>query len=191
MKTLFRSLCLFFFVLFFMMACGDKQVEQDTGTSTESTPAAETPGQSAVSDDMSQRNVVQVAIGSPDHTTLVTAVKAAELVDVLSNVGPFTVFAPVNSAFEALPAGTVDNLLKPENKNALKNILEYHVYVGVIRENMIQDGMKLNQVNGQDIVLNKSGSDMSVNGAKIVATVPAANGIVYVIDKVLLPPETK
>ena len=191
MKTIFRTISLFAFVSLFMISCGDKQVEQDTGTSVESTPAAETPGQSAVTDDMSQRNVVQVAVGSPDHTTLVAAVKAAELVDVLSNVGPFTVFAPVNAAFEALPAGTVDNLMKPENKAALKNILEYHVYVGVIRENMIQDGMKLNQVNSLDVILNKSGNDITVNGAKVIATVPAANGIVYVIDKVLLPPDKK
>ncbi len=146
-----------------------------------------TAGQSAVQDELSQKNVVQVAVGSPDHTTLVTAVQAAGLVDVLSNVGPFTVFAPVNSAFDALPEGTVANLLKPENKNALSDILEYHVYVGVITRNLIKDGMILNQVNSKNVTLNRNGDEITINGAKVLGEVPASNGIVYVIDKVLLP----
>src|SRR6478735_1359241 len=86
-------------------------------------------GQSAITDEESQKNVVQTAVGSPDHTTLVTAVKTAGLVDVLSNAGPFTVFAPTNAAFEKLPAGTVENLLKEDQREALSNILKYHVYV--------------------------------------------------------------
>lgn len=145
------------------------------------------PGQSAVKDDLSKQNVVQIAVGSPDHTTLVKAVQTAGLVDALSNVGPFTVFAPVNAAFEALPAGTVEKLLKPENKAQLTSILEYHVYVGVIRENLIQDGMRLNQVNGKNVTLGKKDGVMTVNGAKILGSVDASNGIVYVIDQVLLP----
>jgi len=172
-----------------MIACGDKSTEKAASTETESDLT--TAGQSAVTDDKSEKNVVQVAVGSPDHTTLVTAVTTAGLVDVLSNVGPFTVFAPVNAAFDALPKGTVEDLLKPENKATLSNILEYHVYVGVIRENMIQDGMVLNQVNGQDITLHKTGTEMTVNDAKILGAVPASNGIVYVIDKVLTPPAKK
>src|SRR6187399_3652394 len=83
------------------------------------------------------KNIVENAVNSKDHTTLVAAVKAAGLVETLQGAGPFTVFAPVNAAFDALPKGTVDDLLKPENKATLSNILEYHVYVGVIRENMI------------------------------------------------------
>lgn len=146
-----------------------------------------TAGQSAVQDKDSKPNVVQVAIGSPDHTTLVAAVKAAGLVDVLSNVGPFTVFAPVNAAFEALPAGTVESLLKPENKAQLTGILEHHVYVGVIRENLIQDGMTLNQVDGTNITMGKKDGKITVNGTNILGAVEAANGIVYVIDQVLLP----
>lgn len=174
-----------FFLMAFawsMYSCGGESPRQTTNVQDLSTP-----GQSGVQDDLSRRNVVQVAIGSPDHTTLVKAMQTAELVDALSNVGPFTVFAPTNAAFEALPAGTVENLLKPENHDQLKSILEYHVYVGVIRENIMQDGMRLNQVNGQDVTLGKKDGVMTVNGAKILGAVDASNGIVYVIDQVLLP----
>src|SRR5690242_142129 len=107
-------------------------------------------GQSSVQDDESQKNIVGVAIGSPEHKTLVAALKAAEYVDALSNAGPFTVFAPTDAAFAKLPAGTVDDLVKPENKDKLQNILEYHVYVGVIRESMVNGSMSLGQVNGKN-----------------------------------------
>lgn len=145
-------------------------------------------GQSNVVDDDSQKNIVQVAVSSPDHTTLVAALKAATYVDALSNAGPFTVFAPTDAAFKKLPEGTVEDLVKPENKDKLRNILEYHVYVGVIRENMIRNGMNLNQVNGSNVTLNKTGDKITVNKANIVAIVPTSNGIIYVIDEVLLPP---
>lgn len=191
MKSIYKPVFLIALAVSLAVGCGQSSNETGTASDAETKSDLTTAGQSAVADDMSQKNVVQVAVGSPDHTTLVTAVTTAGLVDVLSNVGPFTVFAPVNAAFDALPAGTVEGLLKPESKGALTNILEYHVYVGVIRENMIQDGMSLNQVNGQNITLNKTGTDITVNGAKVLATVPASNGIVYVIDKVLLPPDKK
>lgn len=183
MKKTFQifSLCTGMLLLF---ACG---TNTDGGGIEATTDGAVQAGQSAVPDDESARNVVQVAIGSADHTTLVAAVKAAELVDVLSNVGPFTVFAPVNAAFDALPAGTVEELLKPENKSKLSDILEYHVYVGVIRPSIFQDGMVLNQVNSSNVTLGKNGDQMTVNGAKVLGHVEAANGIVYVIDAVLLP----
>jgi uncharacterized surface protein with fasciclin (FAS1) repeats len=157
---------------------------------TESTPTEQPQqaGQSAVQDDESQKNIVQTAIASSQHTTLVAALKAASYVDALSNAGPFTVFAPSDSAFGKLPAGTVEDLVKPENQQKLRDILEYHVYVGSIRENMIRDGMSLNQVNGQNVTLGKNGDKLSVNGANIVATVPTSNGIIYVVDQVLLPP---
>ena len=156
----------------------------------ESTPQDEpvAAGQSAVQDDDSQKNIVQTAVSSPDHKTLVAALKAASYFDALSNAGPFTVFAPTDEAFAKLPAGTVDNLVKPENQDELRNILEYHVYVGVIRENMMKNGMSLNQVNGQNVRIEKNGDKLSVNKANIIATVPTSNGIIYVIDNVLLPP---
>lgn len=145
--------------------------------------------QSQIKGDVGKQNVVQVASGSKEHSTLVTAVKTAELVDDLSNPGPFTVFAPTNAAFDKLPAGTVENLLKPENKAQLQNILEYHVYVGVLRPNMFSDGQDLGESNGDHVVVSVKDGKISVNGANIVASIPAANGIVHVIDSVLLPPE--
>jgi uncharacterized surface protein with fasciclin (FAS1) repeats len=162
-------------------------------TTTESTSVAEAPGagQSAVKDDTSEPDVVRVAVGSPDHTTLVAALKAAQYVDALSNAGPFTVFAPTDAAFAKLPAGTVENLVKPENRVTLQNILEYHVYVGAIREDYVQDGMTLNQVNLDNITLNKKDGKITVNGANVLGIVKASNGIVYVIDTVLLPPDKK
>jgi uncharacterized surface protein with fasciclin (FAS1) repeats len=135
----------------------------------------------------SRKNIVQTAIGSPDHKTLVAALKAAEYVDALSNAGPFTVFAPTDAAFGKLPEGTVDDLIKPENKLKLQDILEYHVYVGVIRESMINGIMNLNQVNGKNVSLSKVDDKLQVNGANILATIETSNGIVYVIDNVLLP----
>lgn len=116
-----------------------------------------------------------------------TAVQTAELVDALSNVGPFTVFAPTNAAFDALPAGTVEGLLKPEARADLTKILQYHVYVGVIRESIISDGMALDQVDGGKVTLTKNENGIMVNDAKVLGSVEASNGIVYVIDKVLLP----
>ncbi|MFU8843732.1 MAG: fasciclin domain-containing protein [Bacteroidales bacterium] len=166
------------------VSCGQRDPDQSGAATATDVPSA---GQSAVKDDLSEKNVVQVAVGSPDHTTLVAAVTHAGLVDVLSNVGPFTVFAPVDAAFKELPEGTLQSLLQPENKNQLINILEYHVYVGVIRENLIQDGMILNQVNGQNLKLSRSGDHIQVNEANVLGSVMASNGIVYVIDKVLIP----
>ncbi|MEO7992154.1 MAG: fasciclin domain-containing protein [Chryseolinea sp.] len=173
-------------VLMTLFSCGQQQSSvQETTTSVPDVVGA---GQSAINDSESAPNVVQVAIGSADHSTLVTAVKAGELVDALSNAGPFTVFAPTNAAFDKLPAGTVEDLLKSENKEKLQDILQYHVYVGVISEAMVHDGMKLNQVNGGDVVLNKKDGKITVNGANVLGAVKASNGIVYVIDAVLLPP---
>lgn len=175
------------FVLLFAMACNNgESTTSDAATAAENSPAT---GQSGVQDDMSAKNVVQVAVGSKDHTTLVTAVKAAELVDALSNAGPFTVFAPTNEAFSKLPAGTVEGLLKPEKKDDLTTILQYHVSLGVFKPEMFQDGQSIGQVDGGNITLSVKPDGIYVNGtAKIIASVPAANGIVHVIDGVLLPP---
>lgn len=146
-------------------------------------------GQSNVKDDDSQPDVVKIAASSPDHSTLVAALKAASYVDVLSNAGPFTVFAPTNAAFEKLPAGTLETLLKPENQDQLRTILEYHVYVGVLTEEMIQDGMKLNQVSLHDVILTKKDGKIAINGSMVSGSARGSNGIVYIIDTVLLPPE--
>ncbi|MBL7826976.1 MAG: fasciclin domain-containing protein [Saprospiraceae bacterium] len=144
-------------------------------------------GQSAVQDNESGKDVVKVAAGSKDHTTLVAAVKAAGLLDELSNAGPFTVFAPTNAAFEKLPAGTVEGLLKPDKLETLQDILQYHVGIGVFSENLLQDGQSLSVANGGSITIGKKDGKLTVNGANILASVPATNGLVYVIDGVLLP----
>lgn len=171
------------------VSCNSNQQE------TAATPAPEAStgaGQSGVQDEQSAKNVVQVAIGSKDHTTLVTAVKAAGLVDALSNAGPFTVFAPTNAAFDKLPAGTVEGLLKADKKDDLIDILQYHVSVGVFKEDMLQDGQSIGQVNGGNITISKKDGKLMVNGtANVIAAIPASNGIIYVIDAVLLPPAKK
>jgi uncharacterized surface protein with fasciclin (FAS1) repeats len=178
--------------LLFAMSCNNGDQQSTTTAAATTTENAAPTGQSAVQDDPSAKNVVQVAIGSKDHTTLVAAVKAAELVDVLSTTGPFTVFAPTNAAFDKLPAGTVDGLLKPEKKEALTDILQYHVSVGVFKPEMFQDGQTIGQVNGGNITITKKADGLYVNGtAKIIASIPASNGIIHVIDGVLLPPPAK
>ena len=182
------SILVMVMISFQFLACNNNTDKQNT-TETVSQNAK---GQSGVLDDASQKNVVQVAVASKDHTTLVTAIKAASLVDALSNAGPFTVFAPTNEAFALLPAGTVDGLLKPEKKETLSDILQYHVSVGVFKTEAMTDGQIIGQVNGDNITISKKDGKIIINGnATIVATVPASNGIVYVIDKVLLPPVKK
>jgi uncharacterized surface protein with fasciclin (FAS1) repeats len=169
-----------------MLSCNSSN-QQEPVTATAEVETEYGAGQSAVADDQSQQNVVQVAAGSKDHTTLVAAVKAAGLVDALTNAGPFTVFAPTNAAFDKLPAGTVEGLLKPENKSDLKKILQYHVYVGSLSTERFDDGMSLGQVNGGRVTLGVNGDQMTVNGAKILASIPTSNGIIHVIDQVLIP----
>jgi len=139
------------------------------------------------SEDLS-KTIVDVAVGSKDHSTLVTALKAADYVRSLQNPGPFTVFAPTNAAFAKLPAGTVEGLLAPEKQEALQNILKYHVGVSVYDVKGMKEGMKLGQANGQNVVFHVRDGKVYVNDANIVASVRAGNGIVHVIDGVLLPP---
>ena len=176
-------------VLLFGTSCNSNDGQKTTTENETTSDAKATVGQSGVQDDQSAKNVVQVAVGSKDHTTLVTAIKAGDLVDALSNAGPFTVFAPTNAAFDKLPAGTVEGLLKEEKKNDLIDILQYHVAVGVFKEDMLQDGQTIGQVNGSNITISKKDGKIMINGvANIIGSVPASNGIVYIIDAVLLPP---
>ena len=168
------------------LSCTEATPKEASKTTTEQNKGG---GQSAVQDNESQKDVVKVAAGSKDHTTLVAAVKQAELVDVLSNAGPFTVFAPTNAAFEKLPKETLESLMKDENKAQLQDILQYHVYVGSLKIDLMEDGQTLNQVNGGNITISKKdGKVMINNSATVIASIPAANGIIHVIDGVLLPP---
>lgn len=174
-------------VCWVLCSCGQPKTKSDA--QPEFAPAG--GGQSAVQDDDSQRDVVKIALNSPDHTTLVAALKAAEYVDVLSNAGPFTVFAPTNAAFDKLPAGTVETLTKPENKEKLRTILEYHVYVGGLTESIIQEGMTINMASLDNATLTKKDGKLTINGANVLGSARGSNGIVYIIDTVLLPPEKK
>lgn len=171
--------------LFAICSCNQKSETNTTTLSEE--PTDQSVGQEGVIDETSNPNIVQVASGSKDHTTLVAAVKAAGLVTSLSNAGPFTVFAPTNAAFDKLPAGTVDNLLKPENKGDLENILGYHTYVGNLKTEYMLDGQEYDMVYGGKVKITKNGEQVFVNGSEIVATIPTSNGIIYVIGDVLLP----
>lgn len=172
------------------LASCNQNSKPETATATEShmeEAGVPSSGQSAVTDEESQKNVVQTAVGSPDHTTLVTAVKTAGLVDVLSNAGPFTVFAPTNAAFDKLPKGTVEGLLKEEKRDDLSNILKYHVYVGSLSAESFTDGQSLGQVNGGRVTMSVKDGKVTVNGANILASIPTSNGVIHVIDQVLLP----
>jgi uncharacterized surface protein with fasciclin (FAS1) repeats len=146
------------------------------------------------------KNIIENAVNSKDHTTLVAAVKAAGLVDTLQGAGPFTVFAPTNEAFARLPAGTVETLLKPENKGALTAILTYHVVPGRLTEAeidaMIRDGggkAMMKTVQGEELTFTRSGGHLWVidaKGDKAEVTIPnvmQSNGVIQVINKVLLP----
>jgi len=130
-----------------------------------------------------------VALGSKDHSTLVAALMAAEYVDSLDNAGPFTVFAPTNAAFEKLPPGTVEGLVKPDKKDALRNILKYHVTVSVYQAKSLTDGQVLAMANGAKATVHVKDGKVSINNANVVASVMATNGIVHVVDAVLLPPQ--
>lgn len=173
-------------IAFCIYACNAATRETQNASADQTSLAG---GQSAVQDDESQKDVVKLAAGSKDHTTLVAAVKQAELVDVLSNAGPFTVFAPTNAAFEKLPKETVNALMKDDKKAELADILQYHVSVGGFKAEMLQDGQTINQANSQNITISKKDGKILVNGtATIVGTLQASNGIVHIIDGVLLPP---
>ena len=131
--------------------------------------------------------MLQIAIGSKDHSTLVAAVQAAQLENALVNAGPLMVFAPTNEAFAALPEGTVDNLLKPENKDQLALILKHHVTPGNYSKDFLKKFKQLGQASNQNVKIEVKGDDVYVGGARIVASISAGNGIVHVVDKVILP----
>ena len=139
------------------------------------------------------KNIVENAVNSKDHTTLVAAVKVAGLVKTLSSKGPFTVFAPTNDAFEKLPKGTVATLVKPESKAALTKILTYHVVAGKLRAADLTDGKKLKTVEGEVLTVKNSGGTVTLTDAKggtstvTIADVNQSNGVIHVVDSVLMP----
>jgi uncharacterized surface protein with fasciclin (FAS1) repeats len=139
------------------------------------------------------KNIIQNAVNSKDHTTLVAAVKAAGLVETLEGKGPFTVFAPTNAAFGKLPAGTVDTLVKPENKATLTKILTYHVVAGKLEASDLTDGKKLKTVEGEELTVKKADGKVMIIDAKgdsstvTIPNVNQSNGVIHVVDTVLMP----
>jgi uncharacterized surface protein with fasciclin (FAS1) repeats len=139
------------------------------------------------------KNIIQNAVNSKDHTTLVAAVKAAGLVETLEGKGPFTVFAPTNAAFGKLPAGTVDSLVKPENKATLTKILTYHVVPGRLEASDLTDGKMLKTAEGEELTVKKDGGKIWIVDAKggtsmvTISNVHQSNGVIHVVDTVLMP----
>jgi uncharacterized surface protein with fasciclin (FAS1) repeats len=189
MKSIKHLFFVFAMVALFFACKNEKNQASTTSTANQADETTtERSGQAFIEDDEGRPTVLSIAIGSPDHTTLVAAVQAAQLENALVNAGPLMVFAPTNEAFAALPEGTVENLLKPENKEALANILKYHVTPGNYSKDFLKKFKKLGQANNAYVQVEVLNDEPLIGGAKILASIPAGNGIVHVIDKVLLPP---
>jgi len=187
MKTL-KYLFYGFACLTLMLSCKTENKEVTTSTVSQAdTESTERTGQAFIEGDVGT-TVLSIAMSSKDHTTLVAAVQAAQLENALVNAGPLMVFAPTNEAFAALPEGTVENLLKPENKDALANILKYHVTPGNYSKDFLKKFKKLGQANNGYVPVTVVDGEPLIGGAKILVSIKAGNGIVHVIDKVLLPP---
>ncbi|KAA5827705.1 fasciclin domain-containing protein [Algibacter amylolyticus] len=174
-------------VLFCSCKEANKEVSTTASEAQLETQSTERTGQAFIEGDLGT-TVLSIAMGSKDHTTLVAAVQAAQLENALVNAGPLMVFAPTNKAFSALPEGTVENLLKPENKDALANILKYHVTPGNYSKDFLKKFKKLGQANNGYVKVEVVDGEPIIGGARILASIKAGNGIVHVIDKVLLPP---
>jgi uncharacterized surface protein with fasciclin (FAS1) repeats len=146
-----------------------------------------TDNSNTVQERSAEKNIVQIAQSNSDFSTLVKALTVADLASVLEGKGPFTVFAPTNEAFAKLPPGTLESLLKPENKAKLVAILTYHVVPGKVLAADVKT-MKAKTVNGKDLDIKVNGSQVTINGAKVVKTdIVGSNGVIHVIDTVLLP----
>ena len=182
-------------VLMLTSCNSEKKTDVSTATATDTTKMAEAPVKAAEAGVMvgganmvPSKNIVENAIGSADHTTLVAAVKAAGLVETLSGPGPITVFAPTNEAFAKLPAGAVDGLLKPESKAKLTGVLTYHVVAGALKAADLKDGQKLKTVQGEELTVSVKGGKVMINGANVtIADAVSSNGVTHVIDAVLMP----
>ncbi|WP_214226486.1 fasciclin domain-containing protein [Pedobacter sp. B4-66] len=192
MKKQFLSLTAGLALLALVSACNSSKTAETTTdtsmTTVDTTVIVEKGVEVGGAMMVPSKNIVENAMGSSDHTTLVAAVKAAGLVETLSGTGPFTVFAPTNEAFAKLPAGAVDNLLKPEMKKDLASVLTYHVVPGSYKSSDLKNGMELTTVQGQKLKLTEKNGEWWVNDAKIaIADVISSNGVTFVIDGVLMP----
>ncbi len=187
MKSLILSLGVATTMLF--GSCSQPAANQESGDATVNQEENLTAlGQASVNDPGSQANILQIAIGSPDHTTLVAGVQAAGIEHVLVNAGPLTVFAPNNEAFANLPEGALDNLLLPENKALLGDYLTFHATPGKLYLEDLKDGMEVYMATNEYVKIEVKEDGTYINGAKIIGgPIVASNGIVYVIDAVMIP----
>jgi uncharacterized surface protein with fasciclin (FAS1) repeats len=182
-KNFFNLLAAVLFTSATFIACnngGEKKPAEDTATVVK---------EETVESKMdAPKDIVDVAAASADHTTLVAAVQAAGLVETLKGAGPFTVFAPTNAAFSALPAGTVEGLLKPEKKADLTNILTYHVVAGSVKAADLKDGQVVKTLQGGELTVSIKDGKVMINGANVTtADLTTSNGVIHVIDAVLMP----
>jgi uncharacterized surface protein with fasciclin (FAS1) repeats len=175
-------------VLLFLCSCNSNpEVSSPAGENNDSEANLTPLGQASVVDDESMKNILNIAIGSPDHTTLVAGVQAAGIEHILVNAGPLTVFAPTNEAFDALPPGTLDELLLPENKRKLGDIITFHATPGKLYLKDLKDGMSVYMATNEYVKVEVREDGTYVHGSKILGTIVASNGIVHVVDKVMLP----
>jgi uncharacterized surface protein with fasciclin (FAS1) repeats len=164
-------------------ACSNKGEEAPPPTVAATPP----PAAASALPPLDPKNIVSIAVGSKDHTTLVAALKAADYVTAVANPGPLTVFAPTDAAFAKLPAGTVESLVKPENQATLKEVLKYHVTTSVYEATNLTDGQVLGMANGAKATIHIVDGKLSINDAHVIASVRGSNGVVHVIDGVLTP----
>jgi len=192
MKKLNLTYALLAVFALFLVSCSGGEKKQDAKES-KSEVAPQGKGQSAVTDDVSAANALQVAKSLDDFSTLVVAIEAAGVEDAVVNVGPLTIFAPVNAAFDKLPEGTVETLLKPESKSQLAFILINHVapanYPIKQLKKEAKKGRKLYMASGKYLVVENKEDGLYVGGTKILKTVKVSNGWIHVIDNVLVPAE--
>lgn len=196
MKTKFLSLAMGVAILAMASACNSTKTDSSMGdttsvdTSMADTNMVDTASGVMVGGSMMvpSKNIVENAMGSTDHTTLVAAVKQAGLVETLSGTGPFTVFAPTNAAFAMVPKATLDGLMKPEMKADLTKILTYHVVPRALKAADLKDGQELTTVQGGKLKVSIKDGVVMINGAKVtIADVVSSNGVTHVIDGVLMP----
>ncbi|MCP2044403.1 fasciclin domain-containing protein [Pontibacter sp. HSC-36F09] len=193
-----KKLSILFLSALFLYGCNTNEQatesEEVVTTDTEMTTGddAMTTDETMATDDATtagSQDIVALASETPSLSTLVQALQAADLVGALQGAGPYTVFAPTNEAFAALPAGTLENLLKPENKQQLVDILTYHVVEGNVKSTDLSNNMSAKTLNSAELKVMLNGSSVKINDANVtMADVEASNGVVHVIDKVMLPP---
>lgn len=183
--TMIKSIKFLLFVLVtIFISC--KQNSESSDASTQDISKELSEGPAALKTD-SNPNIMQVLIGSKDNSTFVKALNAAGLFDALINAGPYTIFAPTNAAFDKLPVGTLENLLKPENLDNLEILLGYHTYIGILKTANMKDGDEYEMVYGGKIKITKKEEQVFVNGSPVAGTIETSNGIIHIIGDVLLP----